>query len=259
MKNNTPAPVYLVGSGPGDPDLMTVKAMRLIESADVVVYDRLVSQQILDLIPAGVSRIFVGKAAKNHHMVQDEINQLLVRLALAGRKVVRLKGGDPFIFGRGSEEAEILAQNGVPFEAVPGITAAQGCASEFDIPLTHRGVATGVRYLTGHCRNDDPLNFDWDSLADPDTTLVVYMGLQNLPMISAELIKAGLDPETPAAAIASGTTPDQDICRSTLENIARDAIAAELSAPTLIIIGHVINVLAKPVELRPANSQLSRH
>ena len=232
--------VYLVGAGPGDPDLLTVKAARLLSAADVVVYDRLVSAAVLALVPAGTPRIYAGKAAANHHMPQSEINRLLAALATAGRRVVRLKGGDPFVFGRGSEEAEYLARAGIAFEVVPGITAASGCAAAIGVPLTHRGLATGVRYVTGHCRAEADLDLNWESLADPDTTLVFYMGLANLPQISARLMAAGLPGTTPAAAIASGTTRRQRVHVDTLEGLPQVVREAALTAPVLVIIGRVV-------------------
>ncbi len=244
--------VYLVGAGPGDPDLLTVKAMRLITAeADVVVYDRLVSEDIMDFVPPGIARIFVGKASNRHTLPQDEINELIVRLAKSGRTVVRLKGGDPYIFGRGGEEAEYLLANDVSFEVVPGITAGSGCAAYSGIPLTHRGLATGVRYVTGHCQAGVDLDLNWDSLADPDTTLVVYMGLTHLPQISEKLIAAGLPAGTPAAAIANGTTRDQQQCISTLAELPQRARDIGLRAPVMVIIGRVVEmaqVLAPPCE-----------
>jgi len=239
-RKNYKGPVYLVGAGPGDPELLTVKAHRLLTEADVVVYDRLVSPDILDLIPPGASRIFVGKATDNHHLVQDEINELLVRLAKAGHMVVRLKGGDPFIFGRGSEEAEILASMNIPFEVVPGITAASGCTAALGIPLTHRGMATGVRYLTGHRKENQELDLNWQSLADRETTLVVYMGLSSLPHISTKLIEAGMPADTPAMAISKGTTADQKVCRADIATLYDEVVAAKLEAPVLTVIGDVV-------------------
>lgn len=237
--------VYLVGAGPGDPDLLTVKAMRLIAAeADVVVYDRLVSEEIMDFVPPGTARIFVGKATNRHTLPQDEINDLLVRLANSGRTVVRLKGGDPFIFGRGGEEAEYLRAHDVPFDVVPGITAGSGCAAAAGIPLTHRGLATSVRYVTGHCRAGVDLDLNWDSLADPDTTLVVYMGLSHLAEISTRLIAAGLPADTPAAAIANGTTHDQQTCVTTLAGLPQAARDRGLHAPVMVIIGKVVDMAA---------------
>lgn len=232
--------IYLVGAGPGDPDLLTLKAYRLLQEADVIVYDRLVSAAILDLIPAGTSRIFVGKAAGNHHMSQDDINELLANLARRARKIVRLKGGDPVIFGRGSEEALHLAQQGVRFEIVPGITAASACTSYAGIPLTHRGLASSVRFVAGHCRSDQPLDLNWRSLADPDSTLVVYMGLANLEEIQTQLIKAGLPATTPAAVIENGSTQRQRRLLTQLDNLAATVAAEQVCSPALLVIGRVV-------------------
>lgn len=233
-------PVYLVGAGPGDPELLTVKAVRRLQQADAVVYDRLISPEVMKLVPPGAMRIYVGKANRLHTMSQDEINELLARLARTGRRVVRLKGGDPFIFGRGSEEVDYLASRGIACEIVPGVTAAAGCAAAAGIPLTHRGLANGVRFVTGHCREDADLDLNWQSLADPDTTLVAYMALANLPQISRELIAAGLPPSTPAAAIASGTLPSQKMCRATLADLPARVAAAGLRPPVLTVIGRVV-------------------
>lgn len=237
----TVKPVYIVGAGPGDPDLLTVKAARLLKEADVIVFDRLISAAIMDLVPSGTTRIYAGKTAHNHHMGQDDINELLVKLARAGHSVVRLKGGDPFTFARGSEEALHLIRNGIPFEVVPGITAATSVSAYAGIPLTHRGMALGVRFVTGHCqgRADATLDLNWKSLADPDTTLVVYMGLANLDTISAKLIEAGLPPETPAAAIQNGTTPNQRTVLTTLVDLPARARQENLQPPTLMVIGRV--------------------
>ncbi len=239
---NTLNPVYLVGAGPGDPDLLTLKALRVIEQADVVVYDRLVSSPILDFIPAGTKRIFAGKAASNHYMPQGEINELLVSLAKAGHSVVRLKGGDPFVFGRGGEEAVHLAQNGIPFEVVPGITSSAGCAAYAGIPLTHRDHAHSVRFVTGHTHEGDEPELNWASLADPDTTLVVYMGVTNARIISDRLIEAGLSAETPAAAINMGTRPEQKVIRTDLKSLPEGIHNAGLSGATLLVIGSVVQL-----------------
>jgi uroporphyrin-III C-methyltransferase len=233
--------VYLIGAGPGDPDLLTVKAARLLSIADVVVYDRLVSDAVMDLVPAEAPRIYAGKASRNHSMPQPEINALLASLAQEHKIVVRLKGGDPFIFGRGSEEAIHLAEQHVPFQIVPGISAASGCSAYLGVPLTHRGLATGVRYVTGHTQEDE-LDLDWENLADPDTTLVVYMGLANLGPISDRLIAAGLSPDTPIAAVERGTTPQQRHCLSTLKNAVVDVAEAQLGPPCLIVIGKVAGI-----------------
>lgn len=237
-------PVHLVGAGPGDPDLLTVKAARLLGAADVVVYDRLVSAAILALVPAGTTRISVGKSANNHPTPQAEINDLLVRLARAGHRVVRLKGGDPLVFGRGSEEALHLTARGIPFDIVPGISSAAGCTAAAGIPLTHRGLATGVRFVTGHRRDDGDLDLDWAGLADADTTLVVYMGLASIGTIRDNLVDHGLSPETPAAAIERGTTPDQRTVVATLADLPRRIAEAELRSPTLIVIGRVAALAA---------------
>lgn len=233
-------PVYIVGAGPGDPELLTVKARRLLDEAEVIVYDRLVSDDILALIPPGTSRIFAGKVARDHHMPQFEINALLVRLARSGRRVVRLKGGDPFVFGRGGEEAEQLARNGVPFEVVPGITSASGCSSYAGIPLTHRGLSHGLRFVTGHTQEGGAPDLNWASLADPDTTLVVYMGRTNARMVSERLIAHGLPADTPAAAIVNGTRHDQQTIVTTLERLPDRVDTLGKAAPTLLVIGKVV-------------------
>ncbi len=232
--------VYFVGAGPGDPALLTVRGKQLIEQADIVVFDRLVSNEILDTIPPGTTRIFAGKAARDHFMDQDDINSLLVRLAHSGRKVVRLKGGDPYIFGRGSEEASHLAQNNISFEVVPGITASTGVAARSGIPLTHRGVSRSVTFVTGHRQDGKDLDLNWQGMADPDGTLVIYMGLSNIDEISRELIKAGLPGYTPAAAIEKGTTPEQRTIITTVAELP-DCIRNEnLKPPTLLVIGEVV-------------------
>jgi uroporphyrin-III C-methyltransferase/precorrin-2 dehydrogenase/sirohydrochlorin ferrochelatase/uroporphyrin-III C-methyltransferase len=245
-------PVALVGAGPGDPDLLTVKARRLIGLADVVVYDRLVSDAILQLIPPGTSRIFAGKIARHHHVPQPEINQLLVGLARSGRRVVRLKGGDPFLFGRGGEEAECLAAAGVPFEIVPGVTSASGCTAYAGIPLTHRGLAHGVRFVTGHARDDTALDLDWRALADPDTTLVLYMGRIHVERIARELIGHGLAATTPAAIIVNGTRPDQLTLITRLAGLPGEVARLDMAAPTLIIIGRVVSLATALAWFRPA-------
>ena len=232
--------VSLVGAGPGDAELLTLKALRLLKSADVVVYDRLVSRDILDLVPAGVSRISVGKSPGNHCVPQHRINDIIVSLARAGRHVVRLKGGDPCLFGRGGEEARVLRQHNIEFEIVPGITAASGCSAYAGIPLTFRGMSRSVRFITGHFRNDEPLAIDWSKAADPDCTLVVYMGLANLDIISRELVAAGLDASTPAAAIENGTSGRQQRVLSQLDRLPAAVEAQALQAPVMIIIGKVV-------------------
>lgn len=250
--------VLLVGAGPGDPELLTLKAMRAIGTADVVVYDRLVSPEILAHVRDGVPRIDVGKRAGHHPVPQDEINRLLVRLARSGRVVARLKSGDPFIFGRGSEEAIELDRAGIPWEVIPGITAAQGCSGSAAVPLTHRGLATGVRYVTGHCREDRPLDLDWASLADPDTTLVVYMGLANIDEIARELIRHGLPGDTPAIAVCQGTTPRERRLSSSLVDLAHTARAASFDGAVLFIIGRVAGLRMQTCDRHHAESNNER-
>jgi uroporphyrin-III C-methyltransferase len=244
-------PVHIVGAGPGDPELLTIKAVRVLESADVVIYDKLVSAEILALIPAGATRIFAGKVARNHHMPQPEINSLLVNLARSGRRVVRLKGGDPFMFGRGGEEAEALAGNGLSFVVVPGVTSAAGCSAYAGIPLTHRGLAHGVRFVTGHTKDDDTLDLNWSSLADPDTTLIVYMGRINVARIAEQLIAPGLSPQTPAAAIVNGTRPEQQSLLTTLATLPATVEALEQAGPTLLVIGRVVSLAETLAWFRP--------
>ncbi len=236
--------VWLVGAGPGDPDLLTLKALRLIQTADVVIHDRLVSPSIMALIPAATRRIYVGKARSDHAVPQEDINQLLLREANAGHKVLRLKGGDPFIFGRGGEELELLAEAGIPFEVVPGITAASGCAAYAGIPLTHRDYAQSVRFITGHLKSDG-INLHWPELMDPTQTLVFYMGLVGLQAICEQLIAHGRNPLTPVALVEKGTTPQQRVVIATLATINERVIAEKVSAPTLTIIGDVVKLHEK--------------
>ena len=238
MKNRS-GKVYLVGAGPGDPELLTVKAARLLQEADVVVYDRLVCQDVLRLVAPGVSKIFVGKAPGNHHASQDSINDMLVRLARAGHRVVRLKGGDPFVFGRGGEEALHLVRHGVEFEVVPGITAALACGAYAGIPLTHRGLARHLHFVAGHCRGDLPLDLDWTALADPEATLVFYMALANLTEVRERLLDAGLAGDTPAALVESGTTHRQRCLNSTLDDMVCAAREHRVATPAVVIIGRV--------------------
>lgn len=235
--------VWLVGAGPGDPGLLTLNALKVIRRADAVVYDRLVSDAVMRRVPRGAARFFVGKSCKRKAMTQEDIQALLVSLAGKYARVVRLKGGDPLFFGRGGEEALELAAQGIPFEIVPGITSAQGCGAYAGIPLTHRGLAAGVRFLTGHRTAEDgaesPLELNWPGLADPETTLVVYMGLAHLDVMAQKLIEHGLPPEFPAAAISHGTTPRQRVELATLATVAAQVRAAGLESPVLVIIGRV--------------------
>ncbi|KAF8675946.1 hypothetical protein HU200_047445 [Digitaria exilis] len=238
-----PGRVALVGTGPGDPELLTLKAVRAIEAADLVLYDRLVSNDVLDLVGEGARLLYVGKTAGYHSRTQEEIHELLLSFAEAGANVVRLKGGDPLVFGRGGEEMDFLQQQGIRVEVIPGITSASGIAAELGIPLTHRGVATSVRFLTGHSRNGgtDPL-YVAGNAADPDTTLVVYMGLSTLPSLAPKLMKHGLPPDTPAVAVERGTTPQQRMVFALLKDLVDEVKSADLVSPTLIIIGKVVSL-----------------
>ena len=234
--------VSLVGAGPGDADLLTIKALRLLKTADVVVYDRLVSADILELIPAGVSRISVAKSPGKHCVPQDQINEIIVNLARSGRRIVRLKGGDPYMFGRGGEEVLALKQHNIAFEVVPGITAAAGCSAYSGIPLTHRGMSRRVQFITAHFNNDEPVDLNWHSIADPDSTLVIYMGLANLPFVIRSLIEAGLPASTPAAAVQNGTTDAQQRVIAPLDQLNDAVHASEMKAPVMIIIGEVVSL-----------------
>jgi uroporphyrin-III C-methyltransferase/precorrin-2 dehydrogenase/sirohydrochlorin ferrochelatase len=246
--------VYLVGAGPGDPDLLTFRALRLMQKADVVVYDNLVSKPILDMTRRDAERIYVGKKRNDHTLRQEEINELLVRLAKEGKRVLRLKGGDPFIFGRGGEEIETLSEHGILFQVVPGITAASGVAAYAGIPLTHRDHAQSCIFVTGHLK-DGSMNLDWDALARPKQTIVVYMGLLGLETLCAELVAHGMPDSTPAAIVQQGTTQNQRVVTGTLATLAGIAQRENLHAPTLIIIGGVVNLRKKLAWFKPRESE----
>jgi len=233
--------VFLVGAGPGDPDLLTLKALRLLQEADVVLYDRLVSQPILDRIRPDAQRIHVGKERANHLVPQEQINDMLVRLAQEGKKVLRLKGGDPFIFGRGGEEIDQLAEAGIPFQVIPGITAASGCACYAGIPLTHRDCSQSVRFVTGHLK-DNSIDLDWSVLAHEQQTLVFYMGLVGLEHICEQLIAHGMDAQMPIALVQQGTTPNQKVLTGTLATMPAIVAVSEIQAPTIIIVGRVVKL-----------------
>ena len=231
--------VYLVGAGPGDPDLLTFRALRLLQMADVVVYDRLVAPPILDLARRDAEQIYVGKERDNHTLPQENINQLLVRLAKEGKRVVRLKGGDPFIFGRGGEEISTLMENGVTFQVVPGITAASGCATYSGIPLTHRDYAQSVVFVTGHLK-DGSVDLNWKALAHPGQTIVFYMGLHGTGVVSRELIAQGLPATTPVALVQQGTTQNQRVIITSLDKIEQSVKQEAVKPPTIIIVGEIV-------------------
>lgn len=242
MRDHSKGRVYLIGTGPGDPGLLTMRAYELIRAAQVVVHDRLVSDEIMALVPSTTQCIDVGKMPRCHKVPQEDINALLVDLAAQGLVVARLKGGDPLIFGRGSEEAAVLHAAGIPVDYVPGITAAQGVAASTGVPLTHRGLATSVRYVTGHRAREARLDLDWASLASAETTLVVYMGVASITEISAQLIAHGMAADMPVLAVARATTPQEVRLVSTLARIPADAHRAGLEAPVLFVIGQVVTL-----------------
>jgi len=243
--------VALVGAGPGDPDLLTLRALKLIKRADVIVYDRLVAPEVLALCRPRARRIYVGKQRARHILPQQDISTLLVRLAHDGKRVVRLKGGDPFIFGRGGEELEALAANGIAFEVVPGVSAANGVAAYAGIPLTHRDHAQACVFVTGHLK-DGTMDLDWPALARPRQTIVVYMGLLGLPTLCRELIAHGLPGTTPAAIVQHGTTARQRVVSGTLSTLPGRASAAAIEPPTLIIVGEVVRLQSTLAWFAPA-------
>jgi uroporphyrin-III C-methyltransferase/precorrin-2 dehydrogenase/sirohydrochlorin ferrochelatase len=236
--------VFLVGGGPGDPDLLTFRALRLMQQCDVCVYDKLVSPEVMELVRRDAELIFVGKSRDQHTMPQEEINELLAKLALQGKRVLRLKGGDPFIFGRGGEEIETLMQHGVPFQVVPGITAANGVSSYAGIPLTHRDYAQACLFITGHLK-DGSLDLDWVAMSRPRQTVVIYMGLVGLKEICEKLIEHGVSAGMPVAVVQQGTTQRQRVVTATLADLAEKVALAEMKPPCLTIIGEVVQLREK--------------
>lgn len=233
--------VALVGAGPGDPDLLTLQAFRIIKQAEVVIYDRLVSSEIMALIEGDVELVYVGKKQAEHRVPQDRINELLVEYAKLGKRVVRLKGGDPFVFGRGGEEAQFCLAHHVPVHVVPGMTAASACTSYAGIPLTHRQVSRSCTFITGHVQENGELDLPWHVLNDPQQTVVFYMGVKSLPIIIENLERAGRSSSTPAALIRKGTQPDQQVIKGTLHNLQELVEQNNIKPPTLIVIGDVVN------------------
>ncbi|WP_084631195.1 uroporphyrinogen-III C-methyltransferase [Ferrimonas senticii] len=241
-------PVYLIGAGPGDPELLTLKAYKAIKQAEVVLYDNLVSEPIRALFPATAELIYVGKQRHRHQLSQGDIEAQLVAFAQTGKRVVRVKGGDPLVFGRGSEELLALAKQGIDAEVIAGITAANGCGSSSEIPLTHRGLAQGCTFVTGHGRNEQPI--DWSFLAAANHTLVFYMGLNALPQIRQQLCQHGMAANTPVALVENGCRPQQRLIHTSLEQMAHDALRAQLQSPTLIYVGAVTELPLQLAQLR---------
>jgi uroporphyrin-III C-methyltransferase len=235
--------VTLVGAGPGDPDLLTVKAVRVIKQAKFIVYDNLVSEEIQALFPANAKRLYVGKAKGMHSSTQDEINNILIKYASAGVNVCRIKGGDSFVFGRGGEEMLLLAQKGISVDVVPGITAASGCTTYSQIPLTHRGLAQGCTFITAHA--DKKLDINWSALATLNQTLVIYMGLSKTDLITEQLIQGGMDPETPVAFLENGCTPKQRTFTGQLKELTQLKQDHDIQSPALIVIGKVVSVASQ--------------
>lgn len=247
-----PATVTLAGAGPGDPELLTVKALRALQAARLVLYDHLVSPAVLEHLRPDAERIYVGKESSRHTLPQASIIELMVRLARNGRPVLRLKGGDGYIFGRGGEEAQALAAEGIPFTVIPGLTAAQGAAASVGIPLTHRDHACALVLATGHLRDDHGLDMDWPMLARPRQTVVLYMGVNNLPEICRQLLAHGLPPQTPAALVENATLPGERCLTGTVGELPALALRRQVRPPALIVIGEVVSVREQLVPVTAA-------
>ncbi len=247
--------VYLVGAGPGDPDLITVKAMKCIQQADVILYDRLVNKTLLKEAKKTCKLIFCGKLPKLHLMKQETINQFLVKYAKEGKRVVRLKGGDPYVYGRGAEEVHALALEGIPYEVVPGITAGIAAATSADIPITHRSLGRTFATVTGHCKNGIPSDIEWEHLVKSVDTLAIYMGMSNLPFIKEQLMKYGKTKQTPIAIIQEGTTENEKVVVGTLETICDDVKREEISNPAMIIVGEVVKIRAELLKLKAIDQE----
>lgn len=244
---HAPATVTLVGAGPGDPELLTLKAVKALQAATLVLYDHLVSPAVLAFLPPQAERIYVGKESSRHTLPQGDIIELMIHLARSGRAVLRLKGGDGYIFGRGGEEAQALAAQGIPFQVIPGLTAAQGAAASVGIPLTHRDHACSLVLSTGHLRENRQLDMDWDLLARPNQTVVLYMGVNNLPEICRQLMAHGLPGDTPAALVEKATLPDERCITGTVAELPSLALRHQVRPPALIMIGSVVSVRAQLV------------
>lgn len=257
--NGPPGAVTLVGAGPGDPELLTIKALRALQAAKLVLYDHLVSPAILDFLPPDADRVYVGKESSRHALPQASIIELMIRLAKSGRPVVRLKGGDGYIFGRGGEEAQALARAGIPFTVVPGLTAAQGAAASVGIPLTHRDHACSLVLSTGHLRENKAFSMDWEMLARPNQTVVLYMGVNNLPEICCQLIAHGLPHDTPAALVERATLPEERCFTGTLADLPELAVTHGVKPPALIMVGAVVALRAELIPAQHTKPALVSH